>query len=148
MTTTTFPPFIDMTAKQFQAHLDQRSVNTHDPAAVAQWFSDDAVQRAVATGETARGREAIQERMAKFFQALPDVYLEVRDLFAAGDRMCVQVTMTGTHEGDLAGLPPTGRRIEAEWCLVFRFGDDGLVEEELLYSDLATILSQLGALPG
>jgi len=48
--------FTDMTREQFQAHLDERSVNTHDAASVATFFSDDAVQRRAATGETAKGQ--------------------------------------------------------------------------------------------
>lgn len=147
MTTTTFPPFTEMTAEQFQAHLDQRSVNTHDAAAVSGWFAEDAVQRRVATGQTARGREAIRAAMQQLFAGFPDLYLEVRDLFSAGNRTCVQCVLRGTHEGDWAGIARTGRPIEVELCLVFRFGDHGLVDEELVYMDAATMLSQLGLLP-
>jgi steroid delta-isomerase-like uncharacterized protein len=147
MTTTMLPPFTEMTAEQFQAHLDQRSVNTHDAAAVSGWFADDAVQRRVATGQTARGREAIRTAMQELFTAFPDLYLDVRDLFSAGNRMCVQCMFSGTHEGDWAGIAPTRRRVEVELCLVFRFGDHGLVDEELIFMDAATMLQQLGQLP-
>ena len=139
--------FTEMTCEQFQAHLDQRSVNSHDAARVATFFSDDGVQRLVATGATARGRDAIREAMQEWFRILPDLYVEVRDLFSADNRMCVQCTLTGTHEGEFLGLPPTGRRVEFDTCLVFRIGDGGLVDEEVIYSDFATMLRQLGALP-
>ena len=139
--------FTDMTREQFQAHLDQRSVNTHDAARVATFFSEDGIQRRVATGETAKGRDAIGEAMEELFRALPDTHLEVRDLFSTDSRMCVQCTITGTHEGDFRGLPPSGRRVEYDICLVFRFGDDGLVDEEIIYWDGATMLRQLGVLP-
>lgn len=147
MTTTILPPFTEMTAEQFQAHLDQRSVNTHDAVAVSGWFADDAVQRRVGTGQTARGREAIRAAMHEQFTAFPDVYLDVLDLFKAGNRMCVQCVFSGTHEGDWAGIAPTRRRVEVELCLVFRFGDHGLVDEELIYLDAASMLQQLGLLP-
>ncbi len=139
--------FTDMTREQFQSHLDQRSVNTHDAARVATHFSEDAVQRNVATGETARGRDAIREAMQEWFRIFPDVHLVARDLFSTDDRMCVQCTLTGTHEGEFLGLPPTGRRVEVENCLVFRIGGDGLVEEEIIYWDAATMMRQLGVLP-
>ena len=139
--------FADMTADQFQAHLDQRSVNTHDPARVASWFADDGVQRMVATGETARGRAAVEANMARAFAIFPDFHVEVRDLFTAGDRMCVQCTLAGTHEGEALGIPATGRRVEYDACLVFRLDADGLVKEEVIYSDAATLLAQLGVLP-
>lgn len=147
MTTTMLPPFTEMTVEQFQVHLDQRSVNTHDAGSVSEWFAEDGVQRRVATGQTARGQEAIRAAMQELFTAFPDLYLDVRDLFSSGNRMNVQCVFSGTHEGDWAGIAPTRRRVEVELCLVFRFGDHGLVDEELIYMDAATMLQQLGLLP-
>ena len=138
--------FTEMTAEQFQAHLDQRSVNTHDAARVASWFAEDGVQRLVATGETASGRAAVEANMARGFEIFPDFRVEVRDLFASGDRICVQCTLSGTHRGEGLGFPATGRRVEYDACLVFRVGEDGLVEEEVIYADSATMLTQLGVL--
>ena len=138
--------FTEMTAEQFQAHLDQRSVNTHDAARVASWFAEDGVQRMVATGETASGRAAVEANMARLFELFPDFHVEARDLFASGDRMCVQCTLSGTHQGEGLGFPATGRRVEYDACLVFRVGEDGLVDEEVIYADSATMLTQLGVL--
>jgi steroid delta-isomerase-like uncharacterized protein len=139
--------FTDMTAADLQAHLDQRSVNTHNAASVASWFSEDGVQRQVATGVVARGRDAIRDGEQALFIGFPDVHLQVRDLFATADRMCVQCVITGTHDGEFLGIPPTGRRVECELCLVLRFGADGLVDEEVIYQDSAAMLRQLGVLP-
>jgi steroid delta-isomerase-like uncharacterized protein len=141
-------PFTEMNAEQFQAHLDQRSVNTHDAEAVAQWFAPDGVQRQVATAQVARGRDAVREGLAALFRAFPDFHIRVRDLFTTGDRTCVECTYTGTHEGDFAGIPATGRNIELDGCYVFRWNKDGLVQEETIYVDNATVLMQLGVLPG
>ena len=139
--------FTEMTADDFQAHLDQRSVNTHIAANVASWFSENGVQRQVASGTEARGRDAIREAMQELFNGFPDVHLQVRDLFSAKDRICIQAVLTGTHKGEYLGIPPTGRRIENELCLVFRCAADGLVDEEVVYHDAATMLRQLGVLP-
>jgi steroid delta-isomerase-like uncharacterized protein len=139
--------FADMSGEQFQSHLDHRSVNTHDAARVATFFSEDGVQRRVAIGATARGRAAIQNAMEELFHAFPDCRLEVHDLFSAGNRTCVQSLFTGTQEGEFLGLPPTGRRVEVDVCLVFRWDGDGLAEEEVIYFDSATMLRQLGVLP-
>lgn len=133
-----------MTREQFQAHLDTRSVNTHDAAAVAGWFSEDGVQRIVSQGVEARGREAIRDNMAALFVGFPDVRLDVRDVFSDANRMCVQVTMRGTHSGEYVGVPATGRSIEVQMCLVFTFDDAGLAKEEVVYSDAATFFRQLG----
>lgn len=135
---------VGMSREQFQAHLDTRSVNTHDAAAVASWFSEDGVQRRVATGQEAVGRDAIRDYMAAFFRAFPDVRIEVKDSFAVEDRMCVQCTMRGTHTGEFFGAPATGRRLEIDMCLVFIFDANGLAKEEVAYFDSATMFRQLG----
>jgi steroid delta-isomerase-like uncharacterized protein len=139
-------PFNEMNAEQFQAHFDHRSVNTHDAQAVAQWFAPDGIQRRPTA--VAQGRDAVREGAAAIFEAFPDFHVRVRDLFTAGDRTCVECTYTGTHKGDFAGIPATGRTIELDGCFVFRWNEDGLVQEENIYFDNATILMQLGALPG
>ena len=136
----------EMTAEQFQAHLDQRSVNTHDAARVASWFGEDGEQRIIATGVTASGRAEIEANMARAFEIFPDFHVRVRDLFTAGDRTCVQCTLSGTHKGEGLGFPATGRRVEYEACLVFRWDEDGLAKEEVIYADSATMLTQLGVL--
>lgn len=133
-----------MTAEQFQRHLDTRSVNTHDPDAVAGSFAEDGVQRLVSMGQEARGRDAIRDNMAALFLGFPDVSIEVRDAFSEDDRMCVQCTMRGTHTGDYAGIPTTGRRVEVDMCLVFTFDPSGLAKEEVVNSDAATMFRQLG----
>lgn len=139
--------FTEMTAEQFQAHLDQRSVNTHDPARVVSRFAEDGVQRMVATGAIASGRAEIEANMARFFEIFLDFHVEVRDLFTAGDRTCVQCALRGTHEGEGFGLPATGRPDAYDACLVFRWDENGLAKEEVIYADSATVLTQLGVLP-
>ncbi len=50
---------------------------------------------------------------------------------------------TGTHDGDLMGLAPTGAKIELPMAIVSRF-EDGQIVEEWEYYDSATMMSQLG----
>jgi predicted ester cyclase len=51
--------------------------------------------------------------------------------------------LTGTHEGELFGIPPTRRRIRIEGCTFTRLGTDGLVAEDVHLTDLAGLLAQL-----
>jgi predicted ester cyclase len=51
------------------------------------------------------------------------------------------------HDGDLMGLPATGRRAESIGCNVMRIGEDGRICEETTYWDAAGLYRQLGALP-
>jgi hypothetical protein len=45
------------------------------------------------------------------------------------------------------GIPATHRSVELLTCSIFTLGADGLLGEESVYFDAATLLRQLGALP-
>jgi hypothetical protein len=46
-------------------------------------------------------------------------------------------------------LPPgTGQQVEVRVASVLNLSDDGLIQHDSEYWDLATLLTQLGAMPG
>src|SRR5262245_50446137 len=85
--------------------------NAHDPDAVAAVFAEDAVLREAGRPAEVRGRAAIRDRAAALLAAFPDFRLERLVLIVDGDRHADRWTMTGTHEGELFGIPPTGRSV-------------------------------------
>ena len=121
--------------------------NRHDAAGFASYFAEDGVLRVVATGEVNEGREQITARAEERWRAL-DYTLEPRALYECGEDVWLEWTMTGTHVGELMGIPPTHLRVEGLLgCSHLTFGADGLVARDLVYFDLATLLRQLGLLP-
>ncbi len=67
--------------------------------------------------------------------------------FASGDQGAVCWRVTGTHQGDFAGIPPTGRRVDYHACEIFQIRVGKIVRART-YLDTGTILRQLGVLPG
>ncbi|HEV8222907.1 MAG TPA: ester cyclase [Streptosporangiaceae bacterium] len=61
---------------------------------------------------------------------------------AAGDRVAVRLRFRGTHSGEFLGIPPTGRTIEYVSHEFYRIAG-GLIAEEWICSDLATLLRQI-----
>ena len=55
--------------------------------------------------------------------AFPDYRFDVEDVVAEGDRVAVRVRVSGTHRGEMMGLPPTGKRIATSGIELFRFED-------------------------
>ncbi len=41
--------------------------------------------------------------------AFPDQWWQIEDLIVEGDKIVARTTMTGTHQSDFSGIPPTGR---------------------------------------
>ena len=119
--------------------------NAHDPDAVAAVFAEDAVVREVGSPQEARGRAAVRARAAALLTAFPDFHLERLELVIDGARHADRWVMTATHRGELFGLPPTGRRVRIEGATFTRLGADGLVVEDVHFTDLAGLLAQLGA---
>ena len=118
--------------------------NAHDPDAVAAVFAEDAVVREVGNPLESHGRTAIRARAAALFIAFPDFTLERITLVVDGDRHADRWVMTGTHRGELFGMPPTGRTVRVEGATFTRMGPDGLVVEDVHLSDLAGLMAQLG----
>ncbi len=84
--------------------------------------------------------------MGMFFSALPDIRHEVLDLFGEGDRIAVRLQLRATHQGELMGVPATGKQIELDVSNVFRFDGDK-IEEQWITADMLSMLKQIGAVP-
>jgi hypothetical protein len=120
--------------------------NRHDAAEFASYFAPDGVLR-TALGVVNEGREGIASGAEERWRAL-DYTLAKRGLYECGDHVWVEWTLSGTHVGELMGIPPTHRRVEGVFgCSHFTFRHDGLISEDFVYPDVATILLQVGVLP-
>ena len=97
----------------------------------------------VPTGEVHDGEEAVAAYFAESRAAFPDQRNETIGLHHADDAVIVEFWLRGTHEGELRGIPPTGRAFEVRSVAFFLFDEDRLVGERV-YFDTATILGQLG----
>ena len=136
---------IDYRARTLEVNeLTYAAWNAHDPDAVAAVFAEDAVVREIGNPQEMRGRAAVRERAAALITAFPDLRLERVELVIDGERHADRWVLTGTHQGLLFGIAPTGRKIRVEGATFTRLGPDGLVVEDVHLSDVAGLLSQLG----
>ena len=67
--------------------------------------------------------------------------IEIHD---AGDTVVVEFVGTGTNDGSIGGLPPTGKHASQQICEVYRFDSEGKVVGGRSYYDQLGILAQLG----
>ncbi|APR76757.1 Hypothetical protein A7982_02104 [Minicystis rosea] len=75
--------------------------------------------------------------------AFPDFHIEVLDVIAEHDRVCVRTCARGTHRGPFNGVPATGRRVELGGMDIFRIEGELLAEHWDAMDNLA-LLEQLG----
>lgn len=81
-----------------------------------------------------------------FFTAFPDLRASMDEMVAEGDSIAVRWTSTGTHEGELMGIAPTGRKVEFTGMNLFHL-KDGKISEWWSSTDELGIMRQIGAEP-
>jgi steroid delta-isomerase-like uncharacterized protein len=109
-------------------------------------FSPEFVNRNAVSG-TPNGPEGQRQVMQRLWTAFPDARFEIEEIAADGDTVICVGTMTGTHEGELSGIPATGRKVSWRQCNLFRVDDEGrFVEHDAIRDDLG-LLRQLGVMP-
>ena len=92
--------------------------------------------------EPQHGREVWRQGFEMMKLAFPGLQAHIEDLFAAQDKVAARLRFHGTHSGDFLGFPATGRTIEYVSHEFYRIAD-GLIAEEWICSDMATLLRQL-----
>ncbi len=82
--------------------------------------------------------------------ALPDLHSSIVDIVADGDRVAVEMTFSGAHNGQLMGptgpVPPTGNKVSMRAALFFHV-QDGRIDRISRYGDTLSLLTQVGLRP-
>jgi steroid delta-isomerase-like uncharacterized protein len=91
------------------------------------------------------GREGVVDRFSMITTSLAP-HFTVQDLIADGDRVVVRWTNAGTHVGEFAGIPATGRTFTIAGIDIYRVAD-GQLSEHWHVIDQLGMLGQLGLLP-
>ena len=122
--------------------------NAHDADGVAAGYAEDAVLYDVALPEPLRGRAAIRDSVAGYLAAFPDFHVEdLGDPIVSGNRAAQEWKVTGTNDGELMGMPPTGKSATTYGCGTAEFGEDGLIHRAGNYWNAAALMQQLGMFP-
>ena len=92
------------------------------------------------------GREGLKA-LARFYKsAFPDAQITVEDQVAEGDRVVTRYSARGTHEGDFAGMPATGKQVAGTGITIDRIEGGKIVESWNQFDQLG-LLQQLGGVP-
>ncbi len=116
--------------------------NRQDADALAELYAEDAVNWQVA-GEPLQGREAIRESFREFFRAFPDSGFRPVNLLEDEEWAALEWDGWGTHRGEFAGVPPTGRPYQLRGCGFFQVCEGKIVSQRG-YWDRITWYRQVG----
>jgi steroid delta-isomerase-like uncharacterized protein len=123
--------------------------NAHDVKALAALYASDAVLASPGPGgwSEKKGRDTIAPEFAVPFAAMPDLKAAPVRIFQKNDVVVIEWAASGTNTGEFMG-PPTNKKAAVWGASVLWFNADGLITRDEEFHDQATILQQLGKMPG
>lgn len=92
------------------------------------------------------GLEVVKEGLQVSLNAFPDLHLKIDDEIAAGDKVVSRWTMAGTHQNELLGIPPTGKRVRQTGVTIYRLAN-ARIAELWFFPDSMGLMQQLGVIP-
>ncbi|WP_327351136.1 ester cyclase [Streptomyces sp. NBC_01304] len=125
--------------------LGERVFNEHDLTAFDELAQPEARFRL--PGRPVLDREGFKTLIGQLLSAQPDLRLDLLHILRDGDRVGSRIRLTGTHHGELFGIPPTGRVIRMDEFALQRWDARGLLAEMDMESDYLSLLRQVGAEP-
>jgi steroid delta-isomerase-like uncharacterized protein len=119
--------------------------NVHDAERVMGTYSrDNPVFEDVAAGVRYTGKDIVSENYRHLWDGFPGLRREITRWTFGEDSAVIELTLTGKHEGDFRGIPPSGRDIEFRIIAHFQFDPEGRIAQETAYYDRLTFMQQLG----
>ena len=93
-------------------------------------------------GQTKRGHTEFSEYVDFILTAFPDFHNEVEDVVTEGNRSFARLLYSGTHQAELFGVAPTGRRVQYAGAALFQFQGNQIASVWVL-GDIYGLLEQL-----
>jgi steroid delta-isomerase-like uncharacterized protein len=114
---------------------------------VDELLAPDYVNHTPASPDQPTGPEGVKGVVSMFRSAMPDLRVVIEDMIAGEDgKVAVRYTLEGTHEGELFGVPPTGKRLSIKSIAVERVSE-GKIREHWRVTDSLDMMQQLGVVP-
>ena len=97
-------------------------------------------------GMDIHGLKDFKQYMSGFCDAFPDLHATIDDIVTEGDKVVVRYTVTGTHKGEMTGIPPTNKKVKLWMVEIDRFVG-GKCVEGWASMDTLGFMQQLGVVP-
>src|SRR5262249_10298972 len=88
--------------------------------AVADELISESISFRGSLGVSVKGRDEFKEYMRTVQRAFPDFHNQIEELIAEEEKMVARLTYTGTHQGTLFGIEPTGKKVSYAGVAIFR----------------------------
>ncbi len=133
------------TNKAIVRRMSEQVWNKRRVDLLEEFYTEDTVFHA-ASFPSRSGLEAVREGVAMLLNAYPDIQVTIEGEIAEGENVAVRWTKRCTHQGELLGIPPTGKQVSTAGINIYRLVN-GKIAEEWLWNDNLSEFQQLGVIP-
>lgn len=123
----------------------EKGLNQKDLTALDEYFSPKLTDHALPPGLPS-GLEGRKIFASALLAAFPNLHVNTEDLIAEGEKLVIRYTVHGTHNGELMGIPATGKQISISGIAIDRF-ENGQSIEHWEIIDQLSLMQQLGVIP-
>jgi predicted ester cyclase len=83
--------------------------------------------------------------MRMFWEAFPDLHIEILDMLAENDRVMTRLTVSGSHHGFFLDASPTHNTVTYDEIVVLRLVN-GKIVEHWAVADALSLMQGVGAM--
>jgi len=127
----------ELSRRIFEDVWNRKNLSAIDDLISADYVHHDA------NSPAASGIDGYKQFVNYYMNAFPDAHFTIDDAFTDGQNEVTRWTVVGTHEGELAGIPRTGRRFSVTGITIARIAD-GKITESWNNWDALGLMQQLG----
>ena len=127
----------ELSRRIFEDVWNRKNLNAIDDLISANYIHHDA------NSPAASGIDGYKQFVNYYMNAFPDAHFTIDDAFTDGQNEVTRWTVVGTHEGELAGIPRTGRRFSVTGISIARIAN-GKITESWNNWDALGLMQQLG----
>jgi predicted ester cyclase len=106
------------------------------------YFTDDIIASFEGTDQTAVGRDGAGQLIRYVHEIAFDARAELKNLLVDDGKAALEADFVGTHTGEFAGIPPTGRTVRVPYSVVYDLRGDK-ISGLRIYFPMSLLIEQL-----
>jgi predicted ester cyclase len=134
--------------KELTRRFNEEVWNKRNPQYAEDSLADDFVEHSPMPG-LGNDKSGAMQTIKAFLAASDDLRFEETQMIAEGNKVAIHARTTGTDTGGfMPGMPATNKQYSMETVDIVVLDDDGRFTEHYGVYDVASVLMQLGLMPG
>ena len=120
---TASPAPVAMSIEETQTVIDAYIAALVAREDIAPYFSDDVVFELVDVGQRIEGRDEVVGGIVELHEQTFDARPEVTNVVIGEGTAAAEVVFVGTHTGDFAGIPASGKQVAVPYAVFYDLAD-------------------------